>query len=621
MERVHDQRLSPVQAFLDSLHAKYAPLTEGDVATYIPELANADPELFGICIATTDGFVYEVGHSRHEFTIQSISKPFVYGLALDDNGPDQMMTKVGVEPSGDAFNAISLHKVTGCPLNPMINAGAIATTGQIVADTPEQRIERIIGMFARYAGRPLQVDQAVYVSEHRTGHRNRAIGHLLRNFEVLTDEPTATVDTYFKQCAISMTCGDLALMGATLANQGINPLTGEQAIRSEHVENVLSVMASCGMYDFSGGWIYNVGMPAKSGVAGGVLAVLPGQLGIGVYSPRLDPQGNSVRALKVCEELSRAWELHQFNPPYCPQNSRRLTYTCAQRNSSRTRHSAERAWLRDEGNSIHVVELQGNLAFSTTEPIIREVVERVGRPRGVILDFHHVTSINGIASRLLVDLARDLRRDGTVVYLTHTHLLPMLRQQVIARLDDPLASETLFRFHSSDSALEQCEDDLLKDRAAPQSPAAAQQFRDYEISNCLSAEELAVFARLLTKETYKSSDFIIRHGDEATSLFLITKGVVGVWLGTVGGDGRRMSSFSVGTMVGEMAFLDGVKRSANVVAEGDVECAVFQVADFVGLQASHPVIHTKILRNIGISLATRLRKLNQDVSILSTQRA
>jgi len=612
------RRCSPIEAFLEFLHAKYAPLQEGDVATYIPELASVDPEAFGICVATTDGFVYEVGASRQEFTIQSISKPFVYGLALDDNGPDWMSSKVGVEPSGDAFNAISLHKVTGCPLNPMINAGAIATTGQIAADTPQQRLERMLKMFSLYAGRPLRIDQDVYHSESRTGHRNRAIGHLLRNFDVLTDTPDATVDTYFRQCALAVTCGDLALIGATLANQGINPLTGERAIRAEHVEHVLSVMASCGMYDFSGGWIYNVGMPAKSGVAGGVLAVLPGQLGIGVYSPRLDAQGNSVRALKVCEELSRAWELHQFNPPYCPQNSRRLTYTSAQRTSSRTRHPAEREHLRATGHLIHVVEMQSNLAFSTTEPIVREVMGSAEKPQGMILDCHHVTSINRISAHLLADLARDLKSRGCNVYFTHTSRLLMLKTQVASHLNDSDLCAELFHYHSTDAALEQCEDLLLGEARAQH--AGVKNLHDFEITAGLTAAELAVFASLLTERNYANGNLIIRRGTEATNLVLITKGVVGVWLGGVTGAGRRMGSFSVGTMVGEMAFLDGEKRSANVVAEGDVECAVLEIAAFLALQQSHPALHTKILRNIGISLATKLRKLNQDVSILSAQR-
>ncbi|MGI9176552.1 MAG: glutaminase, partial [Pirellulales bacterium] len=200
---------SPVQALLETLHARYAGFHEGEVATYIPELAKADPDLFGICLATADGHVYECGDSRHEFTIQSISKPFVYGLALDDHGAASMLNKVGVEPSGDAFNAISLHKTTGRPLNPMINAGAIATTGQIKASAPDERATRILEMFARYTGRPMRIDRAVYESESRTGHRNRAIGHLLRNFDVIVDDPTTTVDAYFQQCSIVVRCIDL----------------------------------------------------------------------------------------------------------------------------------------------------------------------------------------------------------------------------------------------------------------------------------------------------------------------------------------------------------------------------------------------------------------------------
>ena len=610
---------SPIQSFLDSLRAKYADDREGEVATYIPELAKADPELFGISIATTDGYVYEVGDSRHEFTIQSISKPFVYGLALDDRGAELILKKVGVEPSGDAFNAISLHKVTGCPLNPMINAGAIATTGQIEAESSEARIGRILEMFERYSGRPMRIDRDVYESECRTGHRNRAIGHLLRNFDILVDDPTATVDAYFRQCAISVTCADLALLGATLANQGLNPVTGVRAIKAPHVENVLSVMASCGMYDFSGGWIYNVGMPAKSGVAGGVLAVLPGQLGIGVFSPRLDAQGNSARALKVCEELSRAWELHQFKPPYCAQTSRRLAYTAAQRNSSRTRHPSHRACLREHGTRIHVVEMQSNLAFSTTEPIVRDVLDRVGRPLAVILDFHHVTAINGVAVRMLVDLAESLARRGALVFFTQTHRLGVVREQTVAYLTDRGEVEALFRYHSTDGALEHCEDVLL-DELHALVQLVDHDLHDYEITATLTEDEIALFATLLKYRSHARGETIISSGEEATNLLLITKGVVGVLLGGPAAAGNRVASFSVGTMVGEMAFLDGAPRSADVVAEGEVETAAFEIADFVRLQQSHPVLHTKILRNIAVSLATKLRKVSQDVSVFSAER-
>jgi glutaminase len=608
---------SPIQTLLDALHAKYAGFRDGEVATSIPELAKADPERFGICLATADGFVYEAGDSRHEFTIQSISKPFVYGLALDDRGVTAMLAKVGVEPSGDAFNAISLHKSTGRPLNPMITAGAIATTGQIRADPPEQRLTRILEMFGRYTGRPMRIDREVYESERRTGHRNRAIGHLLRNFDVLDDDPMATVDVYFQQCSISARCLDLALMGATLANQGVNPVTGERAIQDAHVEHVLSVMASCGMYDFSGGWIYNVGMPAKSGIAGGVLAVLPGQLGIGVFSPRLDEQGNSVRALKVCEELSRIWQLHQFNPPYSSHSSRRLSYTAADRHSTRTRRAAERACLRDHGRRIRVVEIQGNLAFSTMESIVREIIGQAAESRHVILDLHHVTAINGAAARLLAELADDLERLGTVVFFTHTQALPQLRGQVAACRPDATAVGGMFRFPSTDQALEWCEDELLRE-LMPQSPTGIGDLRSFEIAAGLAEEELAVLERLVVRRAYAPGEWIIRHGDEATNLFLVTQGLVGVWLGEPG-KGSRVASFAAGTMVGELAFIDGERRSANVVAEGPAECVVFEAEDFRRLQESHPRIHATILRNIAASLATKLRRANQHVTVLSAQ--
>ena len=237
---------SPVQVYLDRLHARYAGLGEGKVATYIPELGKADPAWFGICLATPDGRVYEVGDTRQQFTIQSISKPFTYGLALEDQGYDEVLKRIGVEPSGEAFNSISLTPA-GCPLNPMINAGAIATTSLIAGHSAEDRLERLLAVFSLYAGRPLSIDEAVYRSERDTGHRNRAIGHLLRNFEVLTDDPDLALDLYFKQCAIQVDCRDLSLIAATLANGGRNPLTDDRAVPHDLVESILSVMTTCGM--------------------------------------------------------------------------------------------------------------------------------------------------------------------------------------------------------------------------------------------------------------------------------------------------------------------------------------------------------------------------------------
>ncbi|MFM7135706.1 MAG: glutaminase A [Planctomycetota bacterium] len=614
----NDSTASPILRVLEGLLARHRDCRDGAVASYIPELAKVDPELFGICVATTDGHVYEVGESRHRFTIQSISKPFVYGLALDDHGPQAMARKVGVEPSGDAFNAISLHPEDGRPFNPMINAGAIATTGQIVAPDPEHRIGRILECFGRYVGHPLEIDAAVYESEARTGHRNRAIGHLLRNHEVLGDDPTPIVDVYFRQCSVLVDCRDLALKAATLANQGVNPLTGNRAIRRENVESVLSVMASCGMYDSSGGWIYNVGMPAKSGVGGGVVAVLPGQFGIGVFSPRLDRQGNSARAVKVCVDLSRAWELHQFNPPYCTQTSLRHSYTAAEKQSYRARPPGEGALLRDHGQAIRVVEVQGMLSLATTEPIVRDVLASCQGLRSIVIDFQHATGMTTSAATVFADLVGQLRAAGVRVFVSHEHAVPEMTRQFVERLGETTAGEVL-RFPTLDAGLEACEDELVA-AVQPDGELRVQGVRENELATGMAEDEVEVFESLLTVRRFGRGEEIVRQGDEAQTLFLITRGVVGVWAGSDARAARRVASFSAGTTVGGIAFIDGRQRSATLVADGEVECAVLERADFDRLQGTHPRIHARILINIAISIAAKLRLANDHLAVLSARR-
>lgn len=304
---------SLVQTYLEELHNKYKPLREGTVADYIPELAKASPEWFSICIVTVAGEVYKVGHYDQEFTIQSASKPFMYGLALEDHGCAYVLTKVGVEPTGEAFNAIILDEQLNRPYNPMVNAGAIAIANLIKGADPTERLNRVFGLFQRYTGRTIRMDASVFVSERVTGHRNRAIAHLMRNFNMIEGNIDETLDLYFQQCALLVNCQDLAVMGATLANNGINPLTGEQAVATQYVKDILSVMYTCGMYNSSGEWAYHVGMPAKSGVGGAIIAVAPGLLGIGVFSPLLDLRGHSMRGVHVCAEISQRFGLHAFD--------------------------------------------------------------------------------------------------------------------------------------------------------------------------------------------------------------------------------------------------------------------------------------------------------------------
>lgn len=308
--------IQPLQPLLEQLYQQYHPLSMGQVARYIPELAKADPDWFSICIATTDGQVFEVGDVDQRFTIQSTSKVFAYGMALEDCGREALICKVGVEPTGDPFNSIiRLDENSHRPDNPMVNAGAIATTSLIKGNSVTDRLNRILAMFKRYIGHEVFVDAPTFLSERTTGDRNRALAYLMRHFGMIEGSIETALDLYFQQCSVMVTCHELALMGATLANRGVNPRTAQLAVAAEYVQDILSVMYTCGMYNFAGEWAYRVGIPAKSGVSGNIMAVVPGKMGIAVFSPPLDDRGNSIRGIKVCEVLSQQLGLHVFAAP------------------------------------------------------------------------------------------------------------------------------------------------------------------------------------------------------------------------------------------------------------------------------------------------------------------
>lgn len=604
---------SPIIDFLQDLHSELSGVSEGEVATYIPELAKADPDLFGICLVSASGAVYEVGDTSVPFTIQSISKPFVYGLALEDNGLDEVISKVGVEPSGDAFNSISLEPETGRPLNPMINAGAIATAGLIPGNVPAARLRRVLQGFSAFAGRELSLDDTVYTSESETGHRNRAIGHMLRNFDILGSAPDPTVELYFQQCSISVTCRDLGVMAATLANRGVNPITGRQAIRGEYVANMLSVMGSCGMYDWAGEWIYKVGMPAKSGVAGGILAVLPGQIGIGVFSPRLDSHGNSVRGIKVCEALSQRLDLHLFNRRGTRDGAVRLYFNGAKVNSRRVRSVTETALLKEHGHRIHVLQLQGNLTFTTTETAVHTGLEKVETMDFLVLDFGHVLSINDSAARLLYELALKLIADGRTVIFTHPDRVPLMGR--IFRAKKGEASSDFYRtFPDNDPALEFCEDQLLAKEGYV--PPAEHSFalNEFELVEGFTEEELAYFESAVTECHYASGDTIITTGEEARELFLLARGRVSVFVGRAGSL-RRLATFSPGMVFGEMSLIDRSPRSATIIADSPVECRVLLIDAFDQLGEEHPSVKIKLLENLGRGLSRKLRKANEELSV------
>ena len=312
---------------LEELYRRHLSLHDDEVVSYYePGIGYHKPEVveartaaaqqnpFAISLATTDGEVFHAGEHDLPFALQSISKVFVYGLALEARGRDRVLERVGVEPSGDAFNSIVFDERNNRPHNPMVNAGALAATYLVGGVyTAGQALERILGALRCYAGnRDLEVDEGTFESEMRSADRNRATAYLMRSDGMLAGDVEGILALYLRQCLVRVTCRELAIMAATLANGGANPATGERALAPRYVRDVLSVMHTCGMYDFAGQWAYRVGIPAKSGVSGGIMAVVPGKLGIAIFSPGLDAYGNSVRGTAVCEEISERLGLHVF---------------------------------------------------------------------------------------------------------------------------------------------------------------------------------------------------------------------------------------------------------------------------------------------------------------------
>jgi glutaminase len=605
---------SPIQEILESLHRKGMRNRTGEVATYIPELGKADPEWFGICLVTADGQIYQVGDCDQDFTIQSISKPFVYGAALQENGRDKVLEKVWMEPSGEAFNAISLRPGTGKPDNPMINAGAITSTSLIEGKTSKRKFRRILETLGRYAGRPLALEKSVYESESSTGHRNTGIGYMLRNFGILEESPHASVEAYFMQCSVSVTCRDLGIMAATLANGGENPLTGVRAVARDHVESILSVMGSCGMYDAAGEWIYHVGMPAKSGVAGGILAVLPGQFGIGVFSPRLDECGNSVRGIEVCRELSRKFALHMFNVPRLSASVIRRAGGLAHTRSSRLRSQPEMEALRKSGDAIRVVELQGDLSFGSAELAVRQFTGAAPQVREIVMDFSHVTAMDASASRIFAMAFGSWLDSGRRVSICRCERFPSLMEAIRAEM--PRNPNHVTSHPDMARALEAAENALLSELKLRRPSTSPVKLRDCELLAGLDAKGIATLRRILKPVAFAEGEIIIRAGDPPGGMFFILRGKASAWIRTESGHERRVATFSPGMNFGEMALLDHSPRSADVRADGPIEALEFCLDAFHDLANHHPGLQIALLGNLARNLAQRLREANLEVGIL-----
>ena len=302
-----------VRQLLVESYERYRSVDDGVVADYIPALARVPPELFGACIVSADGRVVATGDANYRFSIQSVSKPFVFALVCDAIGHEEARRKLGVNSTGLPFNSVMAIELNADrTMNPMVNAGAIATTSLVPGATADDKWQTILEGVSRFAGRRLELDDEVYQSEAATNLRNQGIAHLLDSYGQLYFDPDEAADVYTRQCSLMVCAEDLAVMGATLADGGVNPRTGAQVVASAICKRVLAVMATAGLYERSGDWMYDIGLPGKSGVSGGIVTVSPGKGGLGTFSPRLDSAGNSVRGMLLTKHLSERLGLNIY---------------------------------------------------------------------------------------------------------------------------------------------------------------------------------------------------------------------------------------------------------------------------------------------------------------------
>ncbi|MCB1865197.1 MAG: glutaminase A [Chromatiales bacterium] len=605
---------SPIQTYLEALREELSARTDGELASYIPELTRADPGWFGICMVTMDGVAYCAGDTDQSFTIQSISKPFAYGTALADRGREFVAARVGVEPSGDAFNSISLDPQTGAPMNPMINAGAIATSGLVAGDTAGVQWQRIESALGAFIGRPVTVDESVYRSESATGFRNRAIAWMLKNFGIIDGDPMAVLENYFRQCSVLVTCRDLAYMAATLANGGRHPLTGERALPVEQVERVLSVMSTCGMYDYAGGWLYDVGMPAKSGVGGGIIAVLPGRFGIGIFSPPLDARGNSVRGIEVCKRLSKDFGMHVFTRTGSATTAISRIYTGADAPSRRQPGAHMRDYLTEHAHRITYIALHGHLAVDGVEYVIRKMRELAPDRHSYILDMHQVAGLSEAAGRLLNQARQLFVAEGIAVVLSRVHG----RAAILDSLSRTTAKgdRGFLNFEDNDIAVEWCENRLYCE--VPQPPETVVSIAHSPLLDGLPESLTAQLDAATRTERYQAGDWILVTGQAGDGrVFFVESGHVSVLVPLADGAHQRVASLGPGMNFGEMALLGQDRRSASVHADTDVVCRILDAADLNRLAENTPELKIRLLENLACDMANTLRRATNWITALA----
>lgn len=593
---------TPIENRLHQLHVQLADVTSGKLADYIPQLSQADPRWFGLATTTAEGEVYCAGDSGLEFSIQSVSKPFVYAMALMDRGEDYVLDHVGIEPTGDPFNAVTLSSSSGKPLNPMVNAGAIVTSTMVTGADHRERTERILEGLSRFAGRDLTIDQSVAKSEFDTSDRNRAISYLMRGAGSLSIDVEDALSTYIAQCSVLINVKDLSIMAATLAAGGRNPITTEQVVPPELIAQVLTIMTTCGMYDGAGEWMYRVGLPAKSGVSGAIMAVLPNQLGLATWSPPLDERGNSVRGEKAMGLLSDDLDLHVFFPTGTPQSPiRRVTTTQVLR--ARTgRNPAEQLVLNESGEQIRIVELHGSIGLLGAQQVVECVSNAGDGTRWLLIDARQVADLHPGALKIINEAFVELVARGTSVEVVESQRGGIQRTTNDWRV--PMNRDR-------DLVLERFENELImEEMGVKPHQGIAVSLNECQILNQLSSAELAAIAPLLVQSNEPAGTVLVAPGTKPSGIFWILSGEVDLLVPVTGlTESTRLRGIGPGAVFGELTMVERAYDRGSAVTTQASVIAKLDASMWDHITADQPGLRSSMLCGLAELLAIRQRRL------------
>lgn len=638
--------ISPLHRYLSEMLENLRPMTTGTVNPVTEVATGPDVNKVGMTITTVNGHQYSSGDTDHKFAIQSIAKVFAYGLALDDLGPTEVGKKVDVEPSGDPFNEISLQQNTGRPANPMINAGAIATVGLIKGKGGTDRITRIsrhMELAAEGSPGDLDINRTVYHAENIGGHRNRALAWLLRSFEIIDSDPEPVVQDYFLECSTDITTENLSMMAATLANKGVNPVTGREVFSEETTRQVLAVMMTCGMYDAAGNWMIDIGLPAKSGVDGGIMVVVPGQLGIGVYSAPLDNHGNSVRGAAAIRRVTRDLGLHYADAAPLGGSTLRAHYSLADASLGVVRSTELSRITSQFGDRCQILEVSGDLGFAETETMARTIVEMEEDVSMVVIDFQGVDDYGRAAILMLASLTSSWRDNGKDIIfidwgeslveslLEYTSVrddlyLPDPREKAKAasagQIDLPWDAESIeeeitgeFRlFDNRSAALEWAElrlaqryaRQILQTDDSPRDPETAPVF---EFLDDRDVDELSGYMEL---RSYTADTVIRRVGQPFGGIYFVRSGRVELAAEGQGDARYRHVYLSPGTTFGEFALSYTGRQLTTIRAVDDVEVLVLSAQKIASIEKSNPQLAIRLWTAIAREAYTVLEQSSRE---------